>query len=60
MQLSQEGEIAKQCWMEIPEHFDNVELYEFIVMPNHFHGIIVLTEPVGAIHARPQMTQYQR
>jgi len=26
--------------MEIPEHFPNVELHEYIIMPNHVHGII--------------------
>jgi REP element-mobilizing transposase RayT len=28
--------------MQIPDHFDNVELDEFVVMPNHIHGIIVI------------------
>jgi len=29
------GNIAKRLWLEIPEHFKNVELDEFIIMPNH-------------------------
>jgi len=36
------GKIAKKFWLEIPEHFMNVELDEFIIMPNHIHGIIIL------------------
>jgi putative transposase len=61
MRLSKAGIIVKQCWEEIPKHFQNVELDEHIVMPNHIHGIIILTEPVGAIHESPlRMTQYQR
>ena len=61
IQLSRNGEIVRRYWEEIPKHFENVELDEFIIMPNHFHGIIVLTEPVGAIHESPlQMTQRQR
>jgi putative transposase len=47
MHLSQEGIIARHYWMEIPEHFHNAVLDEFIIMPNHVHGIIILTEPVG-------------
>ncbi len=38
--LSGMGEIARDLWMEIPEHFVHVELDEFIVMPDHVHGII--------------------
>ncbi len=38
--LSGMGEIARDLWMEIPEHFHGVDLDEFIVMPDHVHGII--------------------
>ena len=44
MRLSQEGIIAQQCWKQIPRHFENVELDEFVVMPNHIHGIIILND----------------
>jgi putative transposase len=61
MRLSKEGKIVKRYWMEIPDHYENIELDEFIVMPNHVHGIIIITDPVGAIHESPlQMTQKQR
>lgn len=40
MILNECGEIADNCWLEIPNHFPNVELYEHIIMPNHVHGII--------------------
>ncbi|PAX53277.1 transposase [Brunnivagina elsteri CCALA 953] len=36
------GWIAYQAWIEIPQHFEHVELDQFIVMPNHIHGIIVI------------------
>jgi REP element-mobilizing transposase RayT len=36
------GNIAKRLWLEIPEHFKNVELDEFIIMPNHMHGIVII------------------
>ncbi|CAA9585168.1 MAG: hypothetical protein AVDCRST_MAG88-3830 [uncultured Thermomicrobiales bacterium] len=31
--------IAEQCWHELPNHFAVVELDEWVVMPNHLHGI---------------------
>ena len=40
MILNDAGKIADECWLGIPEHFPNTVLYEHIVMPNHFHGII--------------------
>jgi putative transposase len=45
MQLSDLGNIAQKCWQEIPNHFPFVELSEFVVMPNHVHGIITIMKP---------------
>ncbi|CAM4237786.1 hypothetical protein [Gillisia limnaea] len=42
MHLSEIGEIAHNFWIEIPNHFPFVKLGEFIVMPNHMHGIIII------------------
>jgi len=55
MQLNRWGKVAVDCWQAIPMHFMNVELDAFIVMPNHVHGILVITETpaVGATHASP-------
>ena len=47
-ELSWVGNIAHKVWCKIPEHFNNVELYEFVVMPNHLHGIIFVANNVGA------------
>ena len=38
------GRAVKQCWNTIPFHFPHATLDEFIVMPNHIHGIIALQE----------------
>ena len=48
MKLSNIGEIVKKCWMETPQHFDNVFLDVFVVMPNHFHGIVVIENECNA------------
>ncbi len=49
MRLNIAGEAVIACWQNLPRHFSNVELDAFVVMPNHVHGIIVITEAeVGA------------
>jgi REP-associated tyrosine transposase len=40
--LSAVGKIAKVFFEEIPNHFEGVALDEFVVMPNHLHGIIII------------------
>ncbi|MBK8581119.1 MAG: hypothetical protein IPL86_04550 [Flavobacteriales bacterium] len=48
------GAVVQRCWDAIPEHMPMAVLDEFIVMPNHVHGILVITDrqavspPVGA------------
>ena len=44
MILSEIGEIAQACWLDIPNHFPFVRLGAFVVMPNHVHGIIVINK----------------
>ena len=39
------GLIANEYWKKIPEHFPFVILDEFVVMPNHVHGIINISKP---------------
>jgi REP element-mobilizing transposase RayT len=48
--LSATGLIVREKWLEIPHHFPFVELDEFVVMPNHIHGIIVING-VETLHA---------
>jgi len=43
MVLNNFGDIAEKFWLEIPNHFPNVILDEFVIMPNHVHGIMILT-----------------
>jgi REP element-mobilizing transposase RayT len=38
--LNSQGKIAFECWNDIPAHFSSVEIDEFIIMPDHIHGII--------------------
>ncbi|MEK6450015.1 MULTISPECIES: hypothetical protein [unclassified Myroides] len=40
MILNEAGKYAQECWENIPDHFPNVRIDEFIIMPNHIHGIL--------------------
>jgi REP element-mobilizing transposase RayT len=42
VQFTAWGHIVQECWSEIPSHFPRVELDQFIVMPNHIHGIVAI------------------
>lgn len=42
MQLSLWGEIVNLHWQNLPKYHRHLELDEFVIMPNHLHGIIVL------------------
>lgn len=44
MVLNQYGKIVEKCWNELPNHYGNCGLDEYIIMPNHFHGILILDE----------------
>ncbi len=45
MNLNDAGKMLSATWGEIPAHYEGVEIDEFVVMPNHIHGIVTL---VGA------------
>jgi putative transposase len=42
MILNEYGEMAEKCWLEIPDHFLNCFIDEFVIMPNHIHGILII------------------
>ena len=50
MVLNDAGKSADDCWQEIPNHFPNAILHEYVIMPNHVHGIVQL---VGANQYSP-------
>lgn len=42
MVLNDAGRAVADCWLHIPDHFPHVELDEWVVMPNHIHGIVII------------------
>jgi len=37
------GRMIETEWLLLPIRFPNIQLHEFIVMPNHFHAILEIT-----------------
>ncbi|MXO03194.1 transposase [Flavobacterium sp. HBTb2-11-1] len=50
MILSEVGIIADLLWHQIPMHHKNVELGDFVVMPNHIHGILIIDKQLDNIN----------
>lgn len=44
MVLNETGVIVRECWDAIPDHFPHEGLDAVVIMPNHVHGIIVITD----------------
>lgn len=54
MVLHPYGEIVRDKWLQAEKLRPEVGLDAFVVMPNHFHGIVIIMgDPVGARHAVP-------
>ena len=45
------GQIIQETWCGLPDHYPHVELDAFVVMPNHVHMIVVLTEGKNLVGA---------
>ena len=52
VRLTKAGEIAEKNWLEIPERCANVCIDEFVIMPNHIHGIILISSDALGATAR--------
>jgi REP-associated tyrosine transposase len=69
MFLNDFGKIADECWRVIPDHFPSVELDAYVIMPNHMHGITVITNGRGttpalragaSVYRAPTQEQFQK
>jgi putative transposase len=65
MRLNQSSQIVTQAWESLSKRYSYVHLESYIVMPNHFHGILEIAElddrcrggarpaPTGSIKIKP-------
>ena len=47
MQMNDAGQMVEFTWADLPNHNPHIVLDEFVVMPDHVHGIILITD-IGA------------
>ncbi len=47
MKLSAIGEIVKTELLNVEKHYDNVRIDKFVIMPNHIHIVIQITERIN-------------
>ncbi len=52
IQLNEAGKMVENVWNEIPNRYGHIKLDYYVIMPDHFHGIIIA---VGAGSPRPLM-----
>jgi REP element-mobilizing transposase RayT len=48
--LSDIGKTAEEFWRNVPDHFKYCDLDDYVIMPNHIHGIIIINECRGIIN----------
>ena len=48
MILNEYGEIVKERWLWLQDQYNYVKCCEYAIMPNHFHGILIIDTIVGA------------
>lgn len=58
MESNETGQIILRLWGDLPAQRPNVQLGEFVVMPNHIHGILVLTDLTPVVPPAPVGAQF--
>jgi len=59
VQLNDEGNIVAEEWTSTASMRNNISLDAFVIMPNHFHGIIIILEDCrGTMHRAPTREQF--
>ncbi len=46
--INEYGQIAHDEWIKLKNRFKNIKLHEFIIIPNHIHGIIEILVRAGS------------
>jgi len=58
MRLNELGQVVKSEWLKTAEIRDNVKLDAFVIMPNHIHGIVVITDNCRGTACRAPTEQF--
>jgi putative transposase len=60
MRLNENGRIVAETWQWLEIQYLYVELGAWIVMPNHFHGILIINDDICGCGSRPAPTEPKR
>jgi len=60
MVLNEYGKIAIDCWNALPRHYPHVELGDFVIMPNHMHGLVFIRAGLKPAPTNQQITEIVR
>ncbi len=44
LELFESGKMIEKLWLELENDFENIKLHDYVVMPNHFHGIVEIVK----------------
>jgi putative transposase len=58
MVLNETGKIAEECWMQTETIRQNCRIHDYIIMPNHIHGIIEITSSAERDFADSGQTKF--
>src|SRR3989338_3226689 len=53
--VNDSGRVVEEEWLRTPDLRPQIELDAYVVMPNHFHGIVVVKENEKIVNKRHQM-----
>jgi REP element-mobilizing transposase RayT len=59
MVLNTLGHVIETCWDDLPNHYHHIALDAFVVMPNHVHGIIIISDDGVGEGFKPSPTTNQ-
>ncbi len=59
MNLNAYGKIVEESRFDLPNHYENCELADIVIMPNHIHAILHIEKVVGE-GFKPSLTNNQK
>lgn len=57
MRLNTVGDIVAATWRDLPSHYAGTQLDEFVVMPNHVHGILLINQDDESRHRLSELVR---
>lgn len=58
MYLNEFGKVVREEWLKTFDMRKNLVLDEYVVMPNHFHGIIIIADGRGTLQCAPTYEKF--